>query len=144
MKRFLFLILLLLMTVPATAEMLSVIHQPAQLREQSLVARSKVLSELPRNTPLEVIAQQGEYYKVKDYRGLIGYIHRSLVSNQASVVVTKKACNVRSGPNTEHTIAFYATQGNAFRALSKQGEWIEIADEKGNHGWIWQNLIWGD
>jgi SH3-like domain-containing protein len=142
MKRFLFLSLLLLMAAPAAAEMLSVIHLPAELRDQPLVARTKVLSELSRHTPLEVLGSASDYYKVKDYRGQVGYIHRSLVGKKASLVVTASLCNVRSGPGTEHPVVFKATRGQSFRALSKQGEWIEIT-ENGATGWIWQKLTWG-
>ncbi len=142
MKRLLFLSLLLLMAAPVAAEMLSVIHLPAELRDQPLVARTKVLSELSRYTPLEILGSESDYYKVKDYRGQVGYIHRSLVSKKASLVVTASRCNVRSGPGTEYPVVFKATRGQGFRALSKQGEWIKIT-ENGSTGWIWQKLTWG-
>ena len=142
MKRLLFLSLLLLIAAPVAAEMVSVIHQPAELRDQPLVARTKVLSDLSRYTPLEVLDNKSDYYKVKDYRGQIGFIHRSLVGKIGSLVVTAGICNIRSGPGTNHPIAFKAIRGNSFRALSKQGEWIEIAGN-GKTGWVWQNLTWG-
>ncbi|HEY5672719.1 MAG TPA: SH3 domain-containing protein [Malonomonas sp.] len=143
MKRFLFLSLFLLMTTPVTAEMLSVIHQPAELRAQPYVARTKVLAELPRFAPLEVLEKSAEYYKVKDHRGQVGYIHRSLVGSGASLVITADVCNIRSGPGTEHAIVFKAMQGDSFRVLNKQGEWLEIVSSQGKTGWVWQNLTWG-
>ena len=142
MKRFLFLSLLLLMAAPVAAEMVSVIHLPAELRDQPLVARTKVITELSRYTPLEVLGSESDYFKVKDYRGQVGFIHRSLVGNKDSLVVTASSCNVRSGPGTDHPVIFTATRGQSFRALSKQGEWIEITDN-GTIGWIWQKLTWG-
>jgi len=143
MKRFLFLALFLLIATPVTAEMLSVIHQPAELRSQPQVARAKILADLPRYAPLEVLETAAEYYKVKNSRGQVGYIHRSLVGKQDSLVITADVCNIRSAPGTEHPIAFKAVQGNSFRALSKQGEWLEIVDAQGNTGWVWQKLTWG-
>lgn len=143
MKRFLFLTLFLLMAAPVSAEMISVLHQPAELRAQPLVARSKVIAELPRYTPLEVLATAAEYYKVRDHRGQVGYVHRSLTGATGSLVITAEACNIRSGPGTSHSIAYKAVQGDSFRALSRQGEWLEIVNEQGTPGWVWQNLTWG-
>ena len=143
MKRLLFLSLLLLMATPLAAEMISVIHQPAELRAQPLVARSPILANLSRYTPLEVLGREADYYKVKNYRGQVGFIHRALLGREDSLVVKAAVCNIRSGPGTDNPIAYKAQQGDVFRVLSKQGEWIEIFNEKGNIGWIWQNLTWG-
>ena len=143
MKKFLFLALFVLLAVPAAAEMVSVIHQPAELRAKPLVARSRILGSLARYTPLEVLGSESEYYKVKDFSGQTGYIHRSLVGKSDSLVITGSVCNVRSGPNTEQPIVFKATRGEGFRAISRHGEWIEIRNAKGNAGWVWQNLTWG-
>lgn len=143
MKRFLFLSLLLLLAAPVTAEMVSVIHQPAELRAQPQVARSTVLANLPRFTPLEILDVGAEYYQVKDQRGQVGYIHRSLVGKAASLVITASSCNVRSGPGTQHPIVYQATKGDNFPVLSQQGEWLEIINAQGKTGWVWQKLTWG-
>lgn len=143
MKRFLFLSLFLLIAAPVTAEMLSVIHQPAELRAQPQVARSTVLAKLTRYTPLEILDVSAEYYQVRDQSGQVGYIHRSLVGKTASLVITATNCNVRSGPDTNHPVVYQAARGDNFRVLSQQGEWLEIVNEQGKTGWVWQKLTWG-
>lgn len=144
MKRFLLLALFALSAMPASAaEMLSVIHQPAELRAEPLVARSQVLQALPRYTPLEVVEQSGDYYKVKNFDGMVGYIHRALVGPANSLVITANRCNVRKGPGTDQQIVFKAERGDRFKALSREGDWIEVADDQGRSGWIWAALTWG-
>ena len=46
MKTLISLSLLLLIAVPSMAEMLTVVHQPAELRDRPAVARTKVLEQL--------------------------------------------------------------------------------------------------
>jgi len=135
--------LFLLLATSCLAEMLSVVYQPAELRDRPLVAGSKTLRQLPLYTPLELLDKSGEYFKVKDVDGITGYIHKSLTQKHSSLIVTADLCNVRSGPGTEFPSLFKTKKGESFLVLGKQGEWIEIAGKSNQSGWIWQNLTWG-
>ena len=143
MKKLLFLGLFLLFAVPSLAEMISVIHQPAELRDRAMVSGSKIIRQLPRYTPLEVLDSKSDYLQVKDAEGRTGYIHRSLTKKTPSVTITAGTCNVRSGPGTEFPIVFKASKDNSYKALGKEQDWVQITTVDGKIGWIWQNLIWG-
>lgn len=143
MKRNILLSLFLLFASPCLAEMLSVIHQPAEMRDRPLVAGSKIVRELPRYTPLEVLGIQSNYYQVKDVQGNTGYVHQSLTSKQDSIVVISSLCNVRSGPGTEFPVVFKAVKGDLFKTTAKELEWLQIKNPEGKSGWIWQDLTWG-
>ena len=144
MKKFLFLCLFLLLATPCLAEIISVVHQPAELRDRAMVASSIVIRQLPRYTPLEVLGSRSDYLQVKDADGNIGFIHRSLTKNTPSVTVTASSCNVRSGPGTEFPIAFKASKGDSFKIVSQEMEWVQISNPAGETAWIWQNLVWGE
>lgn len=135
--------LFLLLATPCVAEMISVVHQPAELKDQPKAARAKVLSQLPRYAPLQVLEAGPEYIKVQDFSGKTGYIHKSVTGDIASLAIKADVCNVRSGPGTEFGIVFKATRGSSFIVLNKQQEWIEISNAAGQTGWVWQNLTWG-
>ncbi len=143
MKKILFLGLFLLTAGPCLAEMISVIHQPAELRDRAMVSGSKIIRQLPRYTPLEVLDSKSDYLHVKDAEGRTGYIHRSLARKTPSVAITAGECNVRSGPGTEFPVVFKASKGNSYKALGKERDWVQISTVDGKIGWIWQNLIWG-
>jgi uncharacterized protein YgiM (DUF1202 family) len=143
MKKLLPLCLLLLLASPCLAEMISVIHQPAELRDRAMVSGSKVIRQLPRYTPLEVLGRHSNYFQVKNAEGKVGYIHQSLTKQTPSVTVTASSCNIRSGPGTEFSIVSRANKGDSFQVLSQEQEWIQILTEAGQIGWIWQNLVWG-
>lgn len=144
MKKFLFLCLFLLLTSNCLAEMISVIHQPAELRNRAMVSGSSILRQLPRYTPLEVLGSQSDYLQVKDADGRTGFIHRSLTGTAPSVTVTATTCNVRSGPGTEFQIAFKTAKGASFKVIAQELEWLQIRNATGQTGWIWQNLVWGN
>lgn len=144
MKKFFITTLFLLMAGSCLAEMISVTHLPAELRDQPMVSGSKVIQKLDRYAPLEVLETGADYYKVKSNSGKIGYIHRSLTGKINGVIVTAGVCNVRSGPGTEFEIVFKAKKGDNFKVLSKEKDWVNIETAQGKTGWIWQNLVWGE
>ena len=143
MKKLLFLGLILLLATPCLAEKISVIHQPAELRDRPMVAGSKIIRQLPRYTPLEVLGSQSNYYQVQDAVGQTGYVHQSMTSKSPAVTITASLCNVRSGPGTEFPVLFKTSKGNNFKLLNKEQEWLQIDNGAGLTGWIWQNLAWG-
>ncbi len=143
MKKLIACCLFLLVAGPCFAEMISVVHQPAELKDQPHAARVKVLSQLPLYAPLKVLEAGREYLKVQDYSGRTGYVHKAVTGEVASLAVKAEVCNVRSGPGIEYPIAFKTTRGSSFKALTRTGEWIEIVNVQGQLGWIWQKLTWG-
>lgn len=143
MKKLLILCLFLMLSSSCLAEMISVVHQPAELRDRAMVSGSKIIRQLPRYTPLQILGSSSNYLHVKDAAGRSGYVHQSLTKKIPSVTVTASLCNVRSGPGTEFPVVFKTTNGNNFKVLAKEQEWLNITSETGQTGWVWQNLVWG-
>ena len=144
MKKLVILALLLCFAAPCLAEMLSIAHQPAELRDRAMVAGSAVIRQLPLYTPLEIVQRGAEYHQVKTVDGLVGYIHKSLTTTNRSAVVTAPICNVRSGPGTEFSVAFKASRGDRFPISNRQADWIQVKTVAGISGWIRQDLVWGE
>lgn len=143
MKNIFIVSMFLLITSPCFADMVSVAHLPADLRDQPKVSGSKVLRELPKYFPLTVLGSESKYFKVQDNTGLTGFIHQSLVGNDPGVIVSADACNVRSEPSIDAPILFDAKKGDTFHVISFKEGWLEVSGSDGKKGWISQKLTWG-
>jgi uncharacterized protein YgiM (DUF1202 family) len=116
----------------------------AEMRSNPNVMDSKVVAKVALYTPLTIIEKSTDYYKVKDYRGRSGWVHRTLLSNTQGVVVTGDSANVRQGPGTNHSVVFQLSKGMTARLLEKQDKWVHIQTADLKKGWIADFLIWGE
>jgi N-acetylmuramoyl-L-alanine amidase len=134
-----------LTSVPViAADSMSVAFSGAEVRSSPSAMSSKVLFKAAKYQPLTVQEQGAEYYKVSDYRGRSGYIHKSLLRDNPSVVVTGDRANVRSGPGTSNEVVFQLGKGAGALLLSQQEGWVEIKSTEGKTGWIADFLVWGE
>lgn len=141
-----FLITLICFTTVSTsfAERMSVGFSGTEMRSKPNAMNSKVITKVAPYTPLTVIKKNPEYYKVKDYRGRSGWVHRSLLNNAPGVVVTGDKANVRLGPGTNHPVIFQLSKGMAAKLLEKQDKWVRVQTAENKIGWIADFLVWGD
>ena len=117
-----FLIMLIsLATVSSSfAERVAVGFSGTEMRSKPNAMNSKVVSKLTPYSPLTVIEKGADYFKVKDYRGRSGWVHRSLLRNTQGVVVTGDSANVRQGPGTNHSVVFQLSKGMTAKLIKKQ------------------------
>lgn len=125
------------------AEIVTVAVNMAEVQSRPSETATYVVVQAPRYYPLSVQSEKGDYYQVRDYQGLLGWIHKSLVSNAKGVVVEVDRANVRSGPGTNSPITFHAYKGVTFKVLAERDEWLKIIHEGGAQGWIFKPLTWG-
>ena len=108
----------------------------------------KVLWELGNGFPLMVLKRSGQWLRVRDFEGTIGWVHRDVTQKTPHMVVkvhknSKKRINVRSGPGTKYRIVAKAYYGVVFKTLSQKNGWVNVQHEKGVTGWIKRSLLWG-
>jgi SH3-like domain-containing protein len=132
---------LLCATGPAAAERLSVSANTANIRSSPDTA-SAVMWQVEKYQPLNIIQKQGDWYLFEDFEGDRGWIHKSLLSTEKTVVVKNDTCNVRSGPGTEHDIRFTVDRGVPFKVLAEKGDWLHVIHADGDEGWIHKALVW--
>ena len=138
LKLLVLLTLLLLLPTLTLAEIMTVSFSGTEMR-----SASKVVTKVATFIPLEVLEKGAEYYKVEDYRGRTGWVHRSLLSSKPGIVVTGDLANVRRGPGTNHPVIFQLSKGDSCRLLSKQEKWLEVQSADGRKGWVADFLTWG-
>jgi SH3-like domain-containing protein len=122
--------------VRVTAEAANVRKSPARSAD--------ALRQAFEDDPLRVLATRGGWLKVRDFEGQEGWIHGGLTDGRATVIVTARVANVRSGPGTEHAVTYTAERGVAFRVTGTRGSWVRVTHSDGAKGWVHRELVWGD
>ena len=134
-------LLILLLAGIAGAERLTVSAPVANIRSGPGL-RHNVLWKVEKYFPVRIIEKSGEWYHFEDFEGDKGWVHQSLLRKIPAVVTKNDACNIRSGPGTDHKIIFTVERGIPFKVLERKGSWIHIEHADGDKGWIHKSLIW--
>lgn len=137
------LFVLLIFPTVSLADIMTVSFSGTEMRSAPNAMSSKVIARVSTYTPLEILEKSPEYYKVKDYRGRTGWVHRALLSSKPGIVVTGDRANVRQGPGTNHAVIFQLVKGDSCNLLSKQEKWLEVQSADGRKGWVADFLTWG-
>jgi len=133
-------ILPLLFSSAAWAERLAVAVSVANVRSGP-GENYDILWEIEKYHPLNVIKKSGQWYHFRDFEGDEGWIYKPLVHNIPSII-TKKECNIRSGPGTGFAIEFTVEKGIPFKVIKREGSWIYIEHADGDKGWIFNSMVW--
>jgi SH3-like domain-containing protein len=101
-----------------------------------------LLWQVEKYHPLLIVEKRGGWFRFKDFEGDEGWISASLVDTTPTVIVNVALCNLRTGPGTDHAVAFTAVRGIPFKVLKTEGQWIEIEHADGDRGWVLNTLVW--
>ncbi len=101
-----------------------------------------ILCQAEKYYPINIIKKSGNWYKIEDFEGDIGWIHKSMVHRISSVITIKPKCNIRSGPGTKNQILFISKKGVPFKIIKRKGNWIHVRHSAGHEGWIHKSLVW--
>ena len=131
----------------AQAKMLSVSGEDVNMRSGP-GTKYRVMWELGKGFPLIVLKKKGEWYRVRDFEGTIGWVHKDVTNGVPHMIVkvhknSKKKINIRSGPGTKYRIIAKAYYGVVLKTLQQKHGWVEIQHEKGVTGWVKRSLLWG-
>ena len=136
------------LSVPASGiTMVSVAGEKVNLRKGPST-QYPVIWELGNGFPLRVVGSQGNWIKVKDFEGDVGWIFKKLVSRKPHLIVktnrsSKKRINVRSGPGTSYEVVGKAQYGVVFQTLKRGKGWVKVRHQSGLTGWVKRSLLWG-
>ncbi|PIE58275.1 MAG: peptide-binding protein [Desulfobulbus propionicus] len=134
-------------TSVAAAKMVSIRGEDINMRSGP-GTQYKVLWQLGSGYPLKVLKQKGKWYRVQDFEGSIGWVHRDVTTPTPHMIVkvhkkTRKKINVRSKPGTNNQIVAQAYYGVVFKTLEQKRGWVHVSHAKGVEGWIKRSLLWG-
>ncbi len=97
---------------------------------------------LRRFLPVEVVAEYGQWRKVRDADGSEGWVHESLLTGRRWVMITGAVRTLYRKPARSAAPVLRAEPGVLGRLRACRGDWcrIEIGDRT---GWIARGEIWG-
>ena len=134
-------LVIIVFTGVASAERLAISARVANIRSGPGTGHN-VLWKVEQYFPILVIQKSGEWYRFQDFEGDKGWVHQSLVGKIQAVITRNDACNIRSGPGTNHKILFSVEKGIPFKVLERKNSWIHILHSDGDKGWIHKSLVW--
>ena len=96
--------------------------------------------------PVEIISNDGTWFKVRDSSGELAWIDRKSLSEKRTVVVTVPIADVRQKPDDASPVAFQAAQGVGLDYIEQTGTipgWVHVRHRDGTVGYVRVNEIWG-
>ena len=96
-----------------------------------------------RGLPLEVVAEYGQWRRVRDAEGQGGWVHHTLLSGVRTVLVRGDGpVPVRADPAEQAAVRAVAEPGAVARLEACREAWCEI-EAGGIDGWVPRTAIWG-
>jgi SH3-like domain-containing protein len=119
------------------------IAEPAVLYDAPSVRATK-LYVIGRQAPVEVIASDGTWVKVRDFSGELAWIDAKALSEQRTVVVTAPVAEVREKPDVQSPLAFRAQQGVVLDLIDLSAiGWVHVRHRDGATGYVRLTDVWG-
>ena len=95
-----------------------------------------------QNMPLEIYAEYENWRRVRDFEGLGGWVHYTLLSGIRYVLVNNELLEMRLLPSIDAQVIAKVPQYNIATLDKCNKDWCRIIDD-GYKGWVPKNGIWG-
>ena len=97
-----------------------------------------------RNMPMEVIHEFGTWRKVRDFQGIEGWMHQSMLHNRRTLTVTGQTRTLRNGPDSKTAAVARMEPGTIGKIIRCEGNsgWCRLSFGK-FEGWLRRVEFWG-
>ena len=95
-----------------------------------------------QNMPLEIYAEYENWRRVRDFEGLGGWVHYTLLSGIRYVLVKNELLEMRLLPSIDAQVIAKVPQHNIATLDKCNKDWCRIIDD-GYKGWVPKKEIWG-
>ena len=95
-----------------------------------------------QNMPLEIYAEYENWRRVRDFEGLGGWVHYTLLSGKRYVLIKNELLEMRLLPSVESQVIAKVPQFNIANLDKCNKDWCRIIDN-GFKGWVLKSEIWG-
>jgi SH3-like domain-containing protein len=135
--------ILLLATGAAAASDFRSIAEAAVLYDAPSVRATK-LYVIGRLAPVELIASDGTWAKVRDSSGELAWIEKKELSESRTVVVTAAVADIRAKPDVQAPLAFQAQRGVVLELVDLDSiGWAHVRHRDGATGYVRLSEVWG-
>jgi SH3-like domain-containing protein len=137
------LVLALLVPFAAQAQFRSIGDAPAVMYDAPSVRATK-LYVASRSLPVEVIASDGTWVKVRDPFGGLSWVERKALAEQRTVLVSAPVADVRERPEDAAPVVFQAQQGVILELVEVgASSWAQVRHADGTSGYVRIAQVWG-
>ena len=95
-----------------------------------------------QNMPLEIYAEYENWRRVRDFEGLGGWVHYTLLSGIRYVLIKNDLLEMRLLPSIDAQVIAKVPQHNIATLDKCNKDWCRIIDD-GYKGWVPKKGIWG-
>ena len=95
-----------------------------------------------QNMPLEIYAEYENWRRVRDFEGLGGWVHYTLLSGTRYVLVKNELLQMRLLPSIDAQVIAKVPRLNIATLDKCNKDWCRIIDD-GYKGWVPKKEIWG-
>ncbi len=95
-----------------------------------------------RDLPVEIVEENGFWRRIRDWEGTEGWVLRSLLSTQRTIVVLKGQPALRQQPQPESPAVARLGTGMTARVRQCAPGWCQV-EVQGHQGWIPREGLWG-
>ena len=95
-----------------------------------------------RGLPVEIIAEFDNWRRVRDSEGVVGWIHRALLSGRRSALVALPERIFLRAPEAGAQALFRAAPGVLVEIVSCDGVWCKVSHDD-TKAWTKQGGLWG-
>jgi SH3-like domain-containing protein len=128
--------------VAAGAEYRSIAEHGAILYDAPSNRASK-LYVVSRDLPVEIIATDGTWTKVRDSTGGLAWVERKSLGDKRTVIVMAPVANVRERTDEHSPAVFQVEQGVLLELVELSGAWVRVKHADGATGYVRLQQVWG-
>ncbi|MBN9343868.1 MAG: hypothetical protein BGO76_08950 [Caedibacter sp. 38-128] len=121
----------------------------ASLRSSEINLRVGPGSEYPiewifkrKDMPVEIIDEFEVWRKIRDYEGVEGWVHKSMLSGARFVIVVHTFQHLHRSADLHSKAVAAAEAGVICKILETKGDWCRI-ETQGYKGWVTRAALWG-
>lgn len=136
-------VLIVLTPLAAQAQFRSIGDAPAIMYDAPSVRAVKVYVA-SRYLPVEIIAADGTWAKVRDPFGGLSWVERKALAERRTVLVTAPVADVFQRPEERAALAFQAQQGVVLELIDVVTPgWAQVRHADGASGYVRIGQVWG-
>ncbi len=95
-----------------------------------------------RGIPVEIIAEFGNWRKIRDYEGIEGWINAGLLEGQRTIMIQGTTRDLKRKADAQARVVLRAQPGVIGQLFECQKSWCRVEIE-GRRGWLQRGEFWG-
>ncbi len=140
----------LFFTFPATAQTnADIVPRFASLRANEVNLRTGpgvrypiIWKYLRQGLPVEITAEFEHWRRIRDWQGEEGWVHRSMLSGQRTLIITDQTRDLRHQPRADAPVIARLSPGVSGTINRCENMWCSI-ESSGHEGWLRRDEFWG-